>query len=288
VKNLPHSCSAKHIDFFFKNLKGFKIARDATVSQRPVVFAEFSDVSSSKEAIVSMQGKVLFHNSNHGLDIEFSRSGTRDKESDAKIADAIDIRSGISSAETGRKMEEEHKNLDTVSKKPRHDISDSGTRDKESDATIADAIDTRRGISSAETGRKMEQEQKNLDTVSKKPRHDISDKSLSSMKPDERAAVRRVVIRDDWALASSSFSTHRSSAENNAHGSEPSSSGRQESKDAAFPYRNPYGEKVRVLCRFGQNCRSGSSCRFGHEVIAQTQRSAKNLDLRDSIHSNTR
>jgi hypothetical protein len=183
-----------------------------------------------------MQGKVLFRSCNQGLDIAFSKSAKRDKEGDARIADLIDIRSAVSSAETGRKMEEERKNLDTVSKKPRHDI---------------------------------------------------SDKSLPSMKLDERAAVRRVFICDDRALASSSSSTHRSSAENTARSSEPSSSGRQESKDAAFPYRNPNGEKVRVWCRFGQNCRSGSSCRFGHEVIAQTQKSAKNTDLRDSIHSNT-
>jgi hypothetical protein len=125
LKNLPDNRSAQDIDVLFKNLKGFKFARDSQVLNRPVVFAEFSDVSNCKEAILAMQGKVLFQDSNQGLDIEFAKYRTRETTIEQKITNTIDIRSVIPSAETGRKVEEEEKNRDgPVSKKQRHDVFD--------------------------------------------------------------------------------------------------------------------------------------------------------------------
>jgi RNA recognition motif-containing protein len=124
-KNLPESCSAKDFNSHFQNLKGFKVARDSKILNRPVIFAEFTDVSSSKEAILAMQGKVLFHHSNQGLDIEFAKSGKRESAIEPKCAKTIDIRSGILSAEFGKQTIEEANDLDgQFSKKHRHDMCD--------------------------------------------------------------------------------------------------------------------------------------------------------------------
>jgi hypothetical protein len=101
IKNLPRGCYAADINIIFKHLQGFQIARDAVINHacksKPVVFAEFDNISNSKMAIIKMQGQAVFDHSNQSLEIVFARSG-KIHHSISEQTDAIlqDPRNGTS------------------------------------------------------------------------------------------------------------------------------------------------------------------------------------------------
>lgn len=84
MANLGPTCTEQELNQVFSRCRGFLKLKTQSTYGSPVAFVDFQDTASSSEALIQLQGTVLYSStSGEGMRLEYakSRMGMRSKKS---------------------------------------------------------------------------------------------------------------------------------------------------------------------------------------------------------------